>query len=562
MKEVRNQKSEIRNQKSHKLLTVCCLLLIAYCLLLTGNSIAEEKALPQGIRRIYLPWKINAPQGFEYIKGAVNDMLASRLGAESSIEIVNESSIKSALSKYSQEEITEEIVKSIGQEIKTDYVIYGSITIIAESISIDAKTIAVNKIDQPIFFSSRSKGLENLISLVDEMAKDSKAKILKGAGSAAVTAGASESSTYTGKFVVKEKPAETPEDDDFIIMEKGHVKGIWKSPQFDSSIKHIDIADIDGDKKNEIIILDSHNLFIYRLRNQKLELIKEFKGNVSVKNYSISTDDINNNGVSEIYVTRIVHDKLDSYVLEYKDNEFKTIASDLRWFLRALREPKMGSILLGQKYSSTNGFFGPVQILKWQNGQLEESSVFDIPKNLNIYNFQIADLGKDGATDIISLDERDYLHIYNKDNDGSWKEIWKSGEYYGGSLNRLELGATSDNEASDFIDIKAKIIHEDLDGDGIGEIIINRNDPGVVGRYLKVIRSYKNSEMVNLSWEGYGLEENWRTRKIDGYIADYIVSDIDNDGQKELVIAVTMDGGIGKSYIMAYKLNPVRSLLR
>jgi len=306
MKEVRNQKSEIRNQKSHKLLTVCCLLLIAYCLLLTGNSIAEEKALPQGIKVAILPWKINAPQGFEYIKGAVNDMLASRLGAESSIEIVNESSIKSALSKYSQEEITEEIVKSIGQEIKTDYVIYGSITIIAESISIDAKTIAVNKIDQPIFFSSRSKGLENLISLVDEMAKDSKAKILKGAGSAAVTAGASESSTYTGKFVVKEKPAETPEDDDFIIMEKGHVKGIWKSPQFDSSIKHIDIADIDGDKKNEIIILDSHNLFIYRLRNQKLELIKEFKGNVSVKNYSISTDDINNNGVSEIYVTRIV----------------------------------------------------------------------------------------------------------------------------------------------------------------------------------------------------------------------------------------------------------------
>jgi hypothetical protein len=34
------------------------------------------------------------------------------------------------------------------------------------------------------------------------------------------------------------------------------------------------------------------------------------------------------------------------------------------------------------------------------------------------------------------------------------------------------------------------------------------------------------------------LAENWRTRAIPGYIADYQVEDFDNDGKRELVVAM------------------------
>ena len=129
---------------------------------------------------------------------------------------------------------------------------------------------------------------------------------------------------------------------------------------------------------------------------------------------------------------------------------------------------------------------------------------------------------------------------------------------YGVSLKRLELGASSTNqEASDYIDIKARIVYTEIYGDGLGEIIISRNDPGALGRYFKVVRSYDKGEIIDLIWGGNSLEENWKTKKIDGYIADYMVNDIDNDGQKELVIVVVMDGGRGKSYIMAYKLQAI-----
>jgi hypothetical protein len=34
------------------------------------------------------------------------------------------------------------------------------------------------------------------------------------------------------------------------------------------------------------------------------------------------------------------------------------------------------------------------------------------------------------------------------------------------------------------------------------------------------------------------LAENWRTKEIPGYIADYQVKDFDNDGEVELVVAM------------------------
>ncbi|MBI5048433.1 MAG: VCBS repeat-containing protein [Deltaproteobacteria bacterium] len=557
MKKVRSQKDRKHFTLYSLQFTVYCLLFTACCLLLTVNSGAEEKTASPSIRVAIVPWKINAEEKFGYLKGAVHDMFASRIGAEPTIEIVKESSIKSALSKYGQEDMTEDIAKNIGNGVNADYVIYGSITVIADSVSIDTKTAALKKVVSPIFFASQGKGLDNLVSMIDEMAKDTKDKILNAEKTTTAPATPPASSEYTGKFISKEKPAETMADDDFIIREKANTKSIWKSPQLPTVIKYIEIADVDGDKKNEIIVLDSHNLFIYRLNGQTLEIVKEFKGNVSHINYSVSIADMNNNGVPEIYISRITNGRLDSYVLEYKDGEFQTIASGLKWFVKTVGE-KTGLMLIGQKYSDTTGFFGAVQRLEWKDGKMQDVKAVDIPKGLNLYNFEIVDLNRDGTADIIALDERDYLHIYNKDKQGSWQEIWKSGEFYGGSLNRLELGASSgSHEASDFIDIKARIVYADLYGDGLGEIIISRNDPGTMGRYFKVARSYDKGEIIDMTWEGNSLEENWKTKKIDGYIADYIVNDIDSDGHKELVIAVVTDGGIGKSYIMAYKLQGI-----
>src|SRR3989344_6369923 len=76
------------------------LLLTAYCILLTislilSASMSKESAAAEKIRVAILPWKINAAENLGYLKGAVYDMLISRIGAEPAIEIVKESSLQS-----------------------------------------------------------------------------------------------------------------------------------------------------------------------------------------------------------------------------------------------------------------------------------------------------------------------------------------------------------------------------------------------------------------------------------------------------------------------------------
>ena len=54
-----------------------------------------------------------------------------------------------------------------------------------------------------------------------------------------------------------------------------------------------------------------------------------------------------------------------------------------------------------------------------------------------------------------------------------------------------------------------------------------------------------------------GMVENWRTKKITGYVADYQFKDIDNDGENEIVLALVISvGGTmrERSVIVSYSL--------
>jgi hypothetical protein len=56
------------------------------------------------------------------------------------------------------------------------------------------------------------------------------------------------------------------------------------------------------------------------------------------------------------------------------------------------------------------------------------------------------------------------------------------------------------------------------------------------------------------------MSENWRTKKINGYVADYVFKDIDNDGKPELVLALVLSVGTSvrdKSVFVVYKLDTV-----
>jgi len=65
------------------------------------------------------------------------------------------------------------------------------------------------------------------------------------------------------------------------------------------------------------------------------------------------------------------------------------------------------------------------------------------------------------------------------------------------------------------------------------------------------------SEIYNLEWDGLGMIENWRTKKINGYVPDYAFKDVDNDGKPEIVLALVLSVGASlknRSVIVVYEL--------
>ena len=139
--------------------------------------------------------------------------------------------------------------------------------------------------------------------------------------------------------------------------------------------------------------------------------------------------------------------------------------------------------------------------------------------------------------------------------------IWRGDEEFGGSNNLIQ-SADKDTTSTEYEKrayVNLRILTYDINKGGKKELIIVKNS-SASGRLLKNAKMFTSSEIYNLEWDGLGMAENWRTKKINGYVADYVFKDIDNDGKPELVLALVLSVGSSirdKSVIVVYKLDTV-----
>jgi len=279
----------------------------------------------------------------------------------------------------------------------------------------------------------------------------------------------------------------------------------------------------------------------------------------------VDVADINKNGIKEIIVTNLLRKTVESFVLEYRDGKFIKLASNLPWFLRVINT-ESGPLLLGQRRGVERVFDTPIYEIVWEDGQYKEGKKMKIPVGHSVYGLTIDSFGSASGEKILALDENDYLSLFELTDKpltrlltfgGSNERLWKSDEVYGGSntvITNDDLPPEDENRSTY---INLRILTVDSKKDNKKEIIIVKNISST-GRLFKNVRLFSSSEVYDLEWDGLGLIENWRTRKINGYVADYQFKDIDNDGQNEVVLALVLSAGpvSDKSVIVSYKMSP------
>jgi hypothetical protein len=94
-----------------------------------------------------------------------------------------------------------------------------------------------------------------------------------------------------------------------------------------------------------------------------------------------------------------------------------------------------------------------------------------------------------------------------------------------------------------------------MDGDGTSEVIVSRNTFKL--NMVEKLRVYDTARIVNLTWQGMGFFQTWETPEIAGYISDYQLKDVDNDGKDEIVITAVSKGVLrsgASSSLLVYEL--------
>jgi TolB-like protein len=560
---------------------IFCLVIL---LLATGSLWAKDKYTVT-----VLPFTLNSSENIDYIKQGIEEMLSSRISIPDKINVTNKNVVMEELKKSKIKSITATDVYNLGKKLNSDYVVWGSITKIGNSISIDGKLVDIVTSKSDIGIFAQSQSLDEVIPKINDFSQNIVQHILgmtpqSTAPSVAtpvpavtpqVPSGLSRESQIIAKMkTAGKKGTLTSVINSELINapEPLNRKDFWMSQIIPTEFKGMDIGDVNGDGLNEVVAIDKHNVYIYQKAGNELKLLEKIPGK-SYDNYiAVDVADINRNGVKEIIVTSLSDTLLDSFVLEFKDGKYVKIASDVHWFLRVIDTPSGIPLLLGQNYGFDKPLDTPIYEIVWKDGKYVSDQKMKIPLGLSIYGLTIDDLGVGGGEKIFALDELDYLYILDKTNTplgrlssfgfASDKLIWRSDDVYGGSNNYIEnidkRNANDDKEKSAYVNLR--ILTYDTNKDGKKEMIIVKNLSSV-GRIFKHFKLFTSSEIYNLEWDGMGMAENWRTKKINGYVADYCIKDIDNDGKPEIVLALVQSVGVSlrdKSVIVVYKLDTVQ----
>ena len=543
-------------------------------LLFTAAGSAAETAKKVAI----LPFEINAPEDLSYLREGIMDMLASRISWEGKVEVIEEQLVKEALSGR-EGALNEAAAREVGTTLGADYVLFGSLTVFGDSVSIDAKMIALKEDRPPVSVYAQTKGMGEVIPRINDFAQDINNKIF-GRGPTAVAAAPSQprfSKAHPETIISGPAPsAPAPQDGgSFVQLQSGRdaSSDVFRSQKLSFPVLGMDVGDLDGDGRPEIVVLSKlKQVIVYQWDQGRLNKRGSFQGEKLDNLVWVCLVDANHDGKAEVYVSNLRGQRLASYVLEWRGDRLKKLATNIQWYFNRLAVPGKESMLLGQKKNLEDIFIPGVYHLQFAGGSYQPLEGISLPRRANVFNFTQGDLDGDGKPETAFIYPGQEL-LYLIDDDGT--RLWQSREYYGATANILEGispdsgstrvpgggGATDDDEVETYY-IPSPLLWGDLNNDKRLELLANRNLT-LTSRILASQRNFSDGEIQSLAWVGDDLLPQWKTRPLRGMVVSYRLADVDGDGQEELVAAAVLERGTfqkTKSIIYVYELDRVRAL--
>ncbi|MDC1123404.1 VCBS repeat-containing protein, partial [Nitrospinaceae bacterium] len=217
--------------------------------------------------------------------------------------------------------------------------------------------------------------------------------------------------------------------------------------QFPYEIVDFDVGDLNGDGKNEYVLIDRYRVMVYKLKKGKLRKIGQLRKRKGIDRFlGVDVGDINGNGRDEIFVTNQVGDKLESFALErqLKKKGFKHVWKDVNLYFRIIRPFGAKPTLLSQSTGFEAPFHGSIKKVLHKRRRYILGSKLNTPdiygKFFNLYGLTQTDLSGNKIKDTIILDDKYHLRVYSPEG----RVIVKSDEYYGHDPRFIDVGVVEE----------------------------------------------------------------------------------------------------------------------
>ncbi|MDT8419838.1 MAG: VCBS repeat-containing protein [Desulfuromonadales bacterium] len=333
-----------------------------------------------------------------------------------------------------------------------------------------------------------------------------------------------------------------------IIKQARQESGLWMGPNLRGNQVGFSVGDFDGDGRQETAIATEEYLLIAEILQGTLteEAKVEFARGTSL--LSVDAIDLDGNGFPELYLSGASGNKLSSQVVEFSNGGYHITISGIPWFFRVGELPGEGQTLLAQPVAEGDDPYSENMFRVLRSGHdVTEGRAVPLPKEVNVFSFlPLAEA--EGQQLYAYLTKGDYLKVITATGD----DQWESSDYFGGS--KVSFYATDPNGP----ELVAPVyVQQRLLKTAGGDILSAQNEGN---RTLQRFRTYQKSRVVALGWNGFAMQERWRTVDQEGYLVDFALADADNDGQVELVTLMQYQRENlirkGRSTVVIYELNP------
>lgn len=523
-----------------KVFSLASLLVLALC---SACLAAQPKTF------VVLPFTVNGPDNFKYLEQSIPPMLNSRLHWAGNYEQYAGDSA-AAKTKPANEAAAAKALQGTG----ADYVIWGSVTVIGEECSIDANVIGK---DGTRYARSRQARTDQLITALTAISGNISSDVFGRPSATAVA-------------VAPEQPQKPAEGQSYLNPSIRHSGGSssdqtrLRSQQLNFSALGMEICDADGDGKNEVFLIDEFNIYAFAFENNRLRQLSSMRISLGQSNISLRSFDFNRSGKPKLILTSVDSDQEPvSRVFSFDGKSFTLEMDRIPFFLNVIRDQHNSRpMLIGQRYNKYDMFRrGSLCEMIKSGDTLQAGPPLGLPEAMNVYNFVYVPQGMevDNEPKIAIISKTEKLTMYTMGG----SKLSESQEMFGGSPVGLEInpsvrGLGDDTETlRGHYYIPIRMIVCDLDNDRNFEVIANRPNTEA-GRVFKRFRSFQQSIVSSMYWEGVGMSEQWRTRIIQGGVVDISLSDLNNDGTLDLVSCVQVGGAAitqRKTVVLGYSLD-------